>query len=145
MRTVVPGCVVLLLSAAVAPGAAEEPTTAVPAGAGDPLVTWARIWGDTKGKGVYTCEEWKQYAARLFNRADGNHDGFLDIKEFESVRKADPMLRDAEFAYFDEHRRGRVSRSEFIDKPNPLFTSYDPKGTCKVKLEDISRASARSH
>lgn len=108
-------------------------------------MTWARIWGDTKGKGVYTCEEWKQYAARLFNRADGNHDGFLDIKEFESVRKADPMLRDAEFAYFDERRRGRVSRSEFIDKPNPLFTSYDPKGTCKVKLEDISRSSARSH
>lgn len=144
MKIMVSGCAVLALWAGIGPGAAQDQaTTSAPAAASDPLVAWARIWGDTKGKGVFTCEEWKQYAAKLFNQADRNHDGYLDVKEFEYVRKADPMLKDAEFAYFDDHRHGRVSRSEFTDKPNPLFTSYDAKGTCKVRLEDIAKPSAR--
>ncbi len=59
----------------------------------DPFVTWAAIWGDTKREGVYTCEEWKQYATKVFNDADRNHDGFVDAQEFEAIRKADRMFR----------------------------------------------------
>lgn len=145
MKRLVPGLAVCLLCATITTRIAEGQTPPKPAPAGDPLVAWAKIWGDSKGKGVYTCDEWKQYAGRLFNQADRNHDGYLDTKEFESVRKADPMLRDADFTYFDEHRHGRVSRGEFIDKPNPLFTSYDVKGTCQLKLEDISGSPPRRH
>ncbi|HYB82068.1 MAG TPA: hypothetical protein VED43_10535, partial [Mycobacterium sp.] len=47
---------------------------------------------DLNHDGVYTCEEWKQYVGRLFDRADRNHDGFVDPKEFESIRKSDPMF-----------------------------------------------------
>jgi hypothetical protein len=103
----------------------------------DPFVSWAAIWGDPKHEGVYTCEQWKEFAAKLFNEADRNHDGYLDAKEFEAIRKADPMFKDADMGYFDDNRDGRVSRSEFVDKPNPLFARYDKKGTCRVTLDDI--------
>jgi hypothetical protein len=109
----------------------------------DPLVTWANVWGDTTGRGVYTCEEWKQYAAKLFNGADRNRDGYLDKEEFAALRKADPMLKDAEIGYFDDNRDGRVSRAEFVDKPNPFFARYDRKGTCRVTLDDLSATSTR--
>lgn len=140
MKAVVPACAVLLLCVAVGSAAAQgrksEETSKQSSGV-DPLVAWARTWGDTKKKGVFTCEEWKKYATRLFNEADRDHDGYVDAREFESIQKADPVLRDADLAYFDDHRRGRVSRSEFIDKPNPFFGRYDTKGTCMVTLEEI--------
>ena len=106
MKIMVRGCSGPALCTAIGPGAAQDQTTSSgPAAVSGPFIAWARIWGDTKGDGVHTCEEWKQYAARLFNQADRNHGGYLDAKEFESIRKADPILKDTEFAYFDDHRR----------------------------------------
>jgi hypothetical protein len=103
----------------------------------DPLIAWAATWGDTKGTGVYTCEEWKRYAEKLFKDADKNRDGFLDPQEFKTIQQADKILKNADFAYFDDNKDGRVSRAEFIEKPNPLFARYDYKNECKVSLDDI--------
>jgi hypothetical protein len=128
----------LCIAASVA-AAQERHATPSPRRYGsDPFVSWAAIWGDPKHEGIYTCEQWKEYANRLFNEADRNHDGYLDAKEFEAIRKADPMFKDADIGYFDDDRDGRVSRSEFVDKPNPLFARYDKKGTCRVTLDDIA-------
>jgi hypothetical protein len=102
------------------------------------LLGWAAVWGNTKGEGVYTCEEWKRYATRLFNDADHNRDGYVDAREFEAIQKADSMMESADLAYFDDNRDGRLSRSEFVDKPNPFFARYDKKGTCRVTLDDLS-------
>src|SRR5262249_29182449 len=107
----------------------------------DPLLTWASVWGDQDRQGVYTCEEWKRYATKLFDQADRNRDGSLDAKEFEAIRKADSMFKDADLAYFDDNRDGKVSRAEFVDKPNPFFAQYDRKGTCRVSLDDIIAAN----
>src|SRR6266508_2381486 len=141
MKTLIVSCIALSLCAAEF-AAARDRTSSESYGAKypgfDPFVTWAAIWGDPKGEGIYTCEEWKQYATKLFNDADSNHDGYLDAKEFEAIRKAHPMLRGADVGYFDDNRDGRVSRSEFVDKPNPLFARYDKKGTCRITLDDIS-------
>jgi hypothetical protein len=142
MNARIPGCALVLLCVAAGSAAAQgrkDSETSKYHGL-DPLIAWAAIWGDPKGEGVYTCEQWKQYATKLFNDADRNHDGYLDAKEFESIRNADRMLRDADIGYFDDNRDGRVSRSEFVDKPNPLFARYDKKGTCRVTLDDISDA-----
>jgi len=103
----------------------------------DPLVAWAATWGDTRGTGVYTCEEWKRYAEKLFKDADKNRDGFLNEQEFKAVQQADKMLRNADFAYFDDNKDGRVSRTEFIEKPNPFFVRYDRKNECSVSLDSI--------
>jgi hypothetical protein len=40
----------------------------------DPVVASARLW-DLDHDGTYTCDEWRQYATRLFNPTDRNHDG----------------------------------------------------------------------
>jgi hypothetical protein len=106
----------------------------------DRYLAWAAVWGDVKREGVYTCEEWKQYATKLFSDADRNRDGFVDAKEFEAIRQAAPMFRDADLGYFDDNRDGRLSRAEFVNKPNPFFAIYDKKGTCRVTLDDITAA-----
>jgi hypothetical protein len=108
----------------------------------DPFLTWATVWGDQAREGVYTCEEWKRYAGKLFDDADRNRDGFVDAQEFQSIRKADKMLRDADLAYFDDNRDGRLSKAEFVNKPNPFFARYDRKGKCRVTLDEITDALA---
>jgi hypothetical protein len=50
----------------------------------------------------------------------------------------------ADLGYFDDDRDGRLSRGEFVDKPNPLFARYDKKGTCRVTLDDIANASEKT-
>ena len=138
-------CALFLLFAAAHSAAAQQSgrseTTEVSRSRGnDPFLAWATVWGDPQGRGVYTCEEWKRYAAKLFDDADRNHDGFVDAKEFESIRQADKMLRDADLAYFDDNHDGRLSRAEFVNKPNPFFARYDRKRKCVVTLDEISDA-----
>ena len=102
------------------------------------------MWGDIGRTGVFTCDEWKRYAARLFNEADKNRDGYLTLAEFEAIRKADPMFRNADIGYFDDNRDGRVSRSEFLDKPNLFFVKYDRKRECRVTFDNIMDVAAES-
>lgn len=104
----------------------------------DPLIAWATVWGDIGRTGVYTCDEWKKYAARLFKDADKNHDGFVDAQEFRTIQQADLMLKNADLGYFDDNHDGRLSRSEFVDKPNPFFARYDRKGECRVTLDSLA-------
>ncbi len=135
-------CLLLLLLAAAGAAAQqrtrEEATTSESRARGyDPYLTWASVWGDRQGRGVYTCEEWKSYVGKLFDQADRNHDGFVDAKEFDAIRKAYPMFKDAEIGYFDDNRDGKLSRAEFVNQPNPFFARYDKKGTCRVTLDEI--------
>jgi len=113
-------------------------------GGNDALVAWALVWGDVGRAGVFTCEEWKRYATKLFNDADKNRDGYLTAEEFESIRKADPMLKNADLAYFDDNRDGRVSRSEFLEKPNLFFVKYDRKRECRVTYDTIMEVITES-
>jgi len=120
---------------------ADTTTAASRARGYDPYLTWASVWGDRQGRGVYTCEEWKAYVGKLFDQADRNHDGFVDAKEFEAIRKADPMFKDADIGYFDDNRDGKLSRAEFVNQPNPFFARYDKKGTCRVTIDEIMDAA----
>jgi hypothetical protein len=121
MKALAAACILVLLIAAACPGTAQERRSSTRNTVSDPFIAWAAIWGDPNHQGVYTYEQWKAYATRVFNAADRNRDGYLDAKVFEAVRNADPMLSNADLGYFDDNRDGRVSRSEFVDKPNPLF------------------------
>ena len=98
---------------------------------------------DANHDGVYTCGEWKSYLDRMFTLADRNHDGRLDAKEFETVRKAAPMLADADFGYFDENQDGKISRSEFVTKPSEFILSNDKNGDCRVTPDEMKAAAAR--
>jgi hypothetical protein len=72
------------------------------------------IW-DANHDGVFTCDEWKSFADRIFTSAERNHDGKLDPSEFATVQKADSALAEADFGYFDENQDGKITRKEFVD------------------------------
>ena len=98
------------------------------------------VW-DANHDGVYTCAEWKSYLERMFNVADRNHDGRLDAKEFETLRKAASALADADFGYFDENQDGKVSRKEFVEKPSVFILRFDKNGDCRVTPEELKAAT----
>jgi Ca2+-binding EF-hand superfamily protein len=102
----------------------------------EPVRQSAPAW-DANHDGIFTCDEWKQYATRLFNTADANRDGFLDAKEFETLKRSDPSFKNAEPSYFDDNHDGRVARAEFIDKKSPLFARYDRNNDCRVTAEEL--------
>ncbi|MTW16564.1 hypothetical protein GJ689_10125 [Rhodoplanes serenus] len=102
----------------------------------DPVRQSAPAW-DANRDGVFTCEEWKQYAGRLFAAADRNRDGQLDAGEFEALRRSDPALGRAELGYFDDNRDGRVARAEFVERKSPLFARFDRNGDCRVTAEEM--------
>jgi hypothetical protein len=102
----------------------------------DPLVLSAQLW-DLDHNGIYTCDEWRQYARRIFDLADRNRDGYVDGSGFKTIQQAAPFFKEAELAYFDDNRDGRISREEFVSKPNPLFARYDRNGDCKVTPAEL--------
>lgn len=106
------------------------------------MVRAANAWDLNKDQ-VYTCDEWKKYLTDLFNKADRNHDGFVDAQEFNAIRDGAEQFKDASLGYFDDNRDGRLSRAEFVDKPNPFFLQLDLNRDCKVTLDEIMAAAAR--
>ncbi|CAA2136529.1 EF-hand domain-containing protein [Hyphomicrobium sp. ghe19] len=97
---------------------------------------------DLNHDNVVTCNEWKSYAEDLFNSADTDHDDSLDATEWNNLTKIDKMFVIADLKYFDQNGDGKVTRQEFVDKPNPAFVLMDKSGTCKLDGSQI--ASARS-
>lgn len=97
---------------------------------------------DLNHDNVVTCNEWKSYAEDLFNSADTDHDDSLDASEWANLVKIDKLFVTADLKYFDQNGDGKVTRQEFVDKPNPAFVLMDKAGTCKLDGSQI--ASARS-
>jgi hypothetical protein len=99
------------------------------------------VW-DENHDGIYTCDEWKSFMERLFKSADRNRDGSLSPSEFETVKKAEPTLADADFGYFDENQDGKITRKEFVEKPSAFILRFDRNGDCRVTPDEIRAAAA---
>jgi hypothetical protein len=112
-----------------------------PAADAAPVKNGPEVW-DANHDGIYTCQEWKSYLDRIFTAADRNHDGTLDPSEFATVRKADSMLAEADFGYFDENQDGKITRKEFVDKPSEFIVRYDRNGDCRVTPDEIKAGNA---
>ena len=98
------------------------------------------IW-DTNHDGTYTCDEWKSYLDRLFTLADRNRDGHLDPPEFAIIRRTGTAFAEADFGYFDENQDGKITRSEFVDKPSEFILRYDKNSDCRVTQDEMKGAS----
>jgi len=107
----------------------------------DPLLNSGPPGWDTNHDGIFTCDEWKSFMDRLFTSADKNHKGFLTGQEFDSIKKADPSLAQADFGYFDENQDGKISRKEFVDKPSVFILRFDRNGDCRVTPDELKAAT----
>jgi Ca2+-binding EF-hand superfamily protein len=107
----------------------------------DPMLSSGPPVWDANHDGIFTCAEWKSFAEGLFKSADRNHDGSLSPSEFETIKKADPTLAEADFGYFDENQDGKISRSEFVEKPSAFILRFDRNGDCRVTPDEIKAAT----
>jgi hypothetical protein len=105
--------------------------------ADDPVVASLPNW-DFNHDGIFTCENWKRYMTQIFNRADRKRRGYIDAQEFEAIKAADLMFASSDFGYFDEQHKGRITRSDFVDRPSPFFVRYDKRHTCRVARADLN-------
>lgn len=98
---------------------------AVPSGFTATLHAW-----DVDRDGTVTCSEWSGYAQNLFELLDNNHDGFLTDAEFQKLIECEPPFEHGTIDYFDGDRR--VSRPEFLNRPNPVYANLDANSDCKL-------------
>ncbi len=105
----------------------------------DLLVSTARDWGGDGG--VYTCEQWRAYMAKLYRFADPKKRGYIDEKSFALIPRTSSVFASATFDYFDQAGKGRVTREEFLDFPSPFFTRFDKKHDCHVSETELRAAN----
>lgn len=99
---------------------------------------------DRNRDGVVTCDEWKAYAAELFDAADANRDGTLDRAEYAKVISTDRMFETVDLSYYDGDKDGKITRSEFVEKPNRAFALLDKGNECKLSANQVAGARANS-
>jgi hypothetical protein len=132
------GLVALAASPALAQGRGKgSASDAGSSAANDPLVASLANW-DFNHDSVFTCANWKRYMTQLFNEADRKKRGFIGAEEFETIKAADPMFSGSDFDYFDEAHKGRITKSDFVDRPSQFFLRYDKKHSCRVTMADIN-------
>ena len=83
----------------------------------------------------------------------GTGKGFIETEEAEVGVGAEDKLRvaeigvaggalaDADFGYFDENQDGKITRSEFVEKPSVFILRFDKNDDCKVTQEEIRAAA----
>jgi hypothetical protein len=99
---------------------------------------------DRNRDGVVTCDEWKAYAAELFDAADANRDGVMDRTEYSKIIVTDRMFETVDFKYYDGNGDGKVARTEFVDKPNRAFAILDKSNECKLTSSQVAGARANT-
>ena len=97
----------------------------------------APTW-DLDHDGKVTCEEWRSYAASLFNKADSDHDGKLTREEFAKLPKIDRLFEVANFDYYDVNKQGYVTQADFVGRPNPAFEALNHDKSCVIDLHQPS-------
>jgi len=95
---------------------------------------------DRNKDGVVTCDEWKSYAAELFDGADREKKGYLTPDDWKKVTAVDKMFETVDFKYYDKNGDGKVDRAEFVDRPNRAFELADRDHDCDLTTVELTGA-----
>lgn len=110
------------------PAAALAAAPAAARGDRDPTQLLDRA--DTNGDGRITRAEFTDSRARMFDKLDRNGDGSFseaDMSQRRFKRRSGGgggRLKEL-IGFLDENGDGRVSRTEFVEGPNPMFDRAD--------------------
>lgn len=107
------------------------------------FVSAAGSW-DRNRDNVVTCEEWKTYAGELFDAADANRDGIVDTTEYEKIVRTDRMFETVGVAHYDANGDGKLTRTEFVDKPNRAFVLLDKNNECRLTGAQVAGARSKT-
>ncbi len=130
------GAVLFLLLAGCSGGSALGDVDTV-------FISAAGTW-DRNRDNIITCEEWKAYAGELFDAADANRDGIVDTAEFEKIVITDRMFQTVGIAHYDANGDGKLTRVEFVDKPNRAFVLLDKNKECRLTGSQVAGARAKT-
>jgi Ca2+-binding EF-hand superfamily protein len=136
MRLILALCLVLLTTTGcigLAVRAVAQP--------GKPDLTQLLSKADANGDGVITKAEFAEARAKMFDRLDRNHDGYLsaDDKPRFSLRKNGNGDRLQQMVLMlDKDGDGRVSRDEFVNNPGMLFERADTNHDGQVDAAELA-------
>lgn len=99
---------------------------------------------DRNRDNVVTCEEWKAYAGELFDEADANRDGVVETAEYGKIVSTDRMFQTVGLGHYDANGDGKLTRAEFVDKPNRAFILLDKNKECRLTGSQVAGARART-
>jgi hypothetical protein len=95
---------------------------------------------DRNKDGVVTCDEWKAYAAELFDIGDAQRKGHLTPEDWNRITAVDKMFVTVDFKYYDKNGDGKVDRAELIDRPNRAFELADRDKNCQLTTVELTGA-----
>ena len=95
---------------------------------------------DRNKDGVVTCDEWKAYAAELFDIGDVQRKGHLTPEDWKRITAVDKMFETVDFKYYDKNGDGKVDRAEFVDRPNRAFELADRDKNCQLTSVELTAA-----
>lgn len=99
---------------------------------------------DRDQDGVVTCLEWQTYAGELFDGADANRDGLVERTEYAKIVSIDRMFQTVDLGYYDANGDGKLTREEFVNKPNRAFELLDNSKSCILTASQVAGARAHS-
>jgi hypothetical protein len=101
---------------------------------------------DTNGDGNIEWQEMLDMRAGIFARLDRNGDGYADSKDAPRMGPGKSRFNEAmsNVKGADANKDGRISKSEMLDAPAPLFAEGDTNGDKVLDAAELSalRASA---
>jgi Ca2+-binding EF-hand superfamily protein len=95
---------------------------------------------DVNGDGIITKAEFTAARAKMFDRLDRNHDGYLtkdDMPRFSLRQNGSGRIQEM-VLLMDKDGDGRVSRDEFVNSPSLLFDRADANHDGQVDSSELA-------